>query len=74
MYYNWRKSRAQLARRALVTGNPGKDPVPVEVLERWLAYIENVTKPEGCAGCGDRQLGVGAGGCGWACLTEREAS
>jgi len=73
MYYNWRQYRARVACRALVTDNRGKDPIPVEVLERWLNYIEEVSAPEGCAGCGERPCGVGKGGCEWACARPKPA-
>ena len=62
------RQRLILMRQTLIDGNSARDPVPAEVLDKWLDFVLHEGKPEGCAGCGDRQLGVGAGGCGWACV------
>jgi len=62
------RQRLILMRQTLIDGNSARNPVPVVVLERWLGFVLHEGKPEGCAGCGERQRGVGTGGCQWACV------
>ena len=60
-------SRVALARYALVSGNVAREPVPVEIVSRWLEYIGGVREWEPCAGCMARHLA----NCHWACLDSR---
>jgi hypothetical protein len=48
--------RLEDARHALVDGNIANEPVPPEIIARWLDYIAGNDEHDPCTLCGLRQL------------------
>jgi hypothetical protein len=55
--------RLEDARYALVDGNIANEPVPPEIIARWLDYIAGERDDTPCTLCGLRQMDH----CQWAC-------